>query len=94
MEFQHRSGGLGGWCRQALRCLHRSLWDCLWPSVVKFFSCLPVVDSCPIFLDTGGFVSRVSITVWGCFYLGEKLDCIFCLGDVLSIMIISSCRRT
>ena len=74
MEFQPRSDGLGGWCRQALCCLHRFLWDFLWPSGVMFCSCLPVIDSCPILLDTGGFVLRVSITVWGCFDLDEKLD--------------------
>ena len=36
MEAQSRSEDLGSWCRQALHCLHRLLWDCLWPSRGSF----------------------------------------------------------
>ena len=38
MDALSYSKGLGSWCRQVLRCLHRLFWGCLWPSEGEFFS--------------------------------------------------------
>ena len=53
MDALSRSEGLGSWCRQALRCLYRLFWGCLWPSggELSVFICFY-----PIFGDTGGFL--------------------------------------
>ena len=52
MRIQTRSEGFGSWYRQTLRCLHRFLWVCLWPSGGGGkFQFLSIIGIFPIFSE-------------------------------------------
>ena len=58
------------------------------------FQFLSITSIFPIFSWTLEGLFRTFRLLYGDVRYGNELDCNFCLGDVLSIMIIASCRQT